>query len=135
MSETPTPRTDKHWEKIKGSGFWENNPTRLEMEQLERELAETQEKLAAELRSWNELTGKLADMRVRILEVEKQRDALAADCERFRYAIDQTAFYFSGTSNKHITEILTRVLEGESVQEIRASHSKEALAAVKGDKL
>jgi hypothetical protein len=56
-----------------------------------------------------------------VRRLRKELGNALADRERFRYAIDQTAFYFAGTSSHHITEILTRVLNGESVQDIRKS--------------
>ena len=96
MSDAPTPRTDAAWKWGDQFDPTEEVVTANFARQLERELA----------------------------EATKQRDALASDCERFRYAIDQTAFYFDGTSSQYIADILTRVLSGESVEEIRASNAK-----------
>jgi hypothetical protein len=106
VGEIPTPRTDAMRDYCHEACNADDIPVGQVLdshEQLERELAEAM----------------------------NQRDALASDCERFRYAIDQTAFYFAGTSSQYITDILSRVLNGESVEEIRASNAK-ALATLEG---
>ena len=83
MNETETPRTAAAWKKwIQGETVF---PLRDECWALERELAETREKLAAELRSWNALTNEAADLRMALAVATKQRDALAhalRACER-----------------------------------------------------
>lgn len=42
-----TPETDAHWKAIEGSGFWNNNRTRLAMEKMERERNEARHQLLA----------------------------------------------------------------------------------------
>ena len=141
VGEIPTPRTDAMRDYCHEACNADDIPVGQVLdshEQLERELAEARAQYASvnhllkeERKGEQSARARLAKLERQLAEAMKQRDALASDCERFRYAIDQTAFYFAGTSSQYITDILTRVLNGESVEEIRASNAK-ALAAVEG---
>jgi len=132
MSDTP--RTDEHWWSIKGSLYWMNHPTRLEMEAMERELAELHEwkkQALAVMPDFQQIGNALSlplgsnvseEILPGINRLKDQRDSLA-DALRDMLKLDDE-------SEAAMQEIGVPALEDEHPA-IR--NARKALAAVKGD--
>jgi chromosome segregation ATPase len=93
-----------------------------ELGKLKSQLAEARDNCdAAEINSAANFAD-LRDCKAALNAAVKQRDRLAE-------ALDQIGFYFAGTDHQNIANICLRVLNGESMQDIRRS-PQEALAAL-----
>jgi hypothetical protein len=75
--------TDAAWEKVKGSAYWHNHPTRLKMEEMECELFEVREQSNTMREKWLSLGKCCENLGAELHEIKQQRDMLAKALDRW----------------------------------------------------